>query len=131
MDPPFVPAGDEDSSAAYAPGVTVASWPVRSSSDACGWALFHRMADWAVHQARWLGAPAVRSGVGGAVALGVATLWAIVWHTSSMARTLLRPGVVGQGATSISYGAPCIFATSTVSPRGWRHCAISAQTPPK
>eukprot|EP00969_Alexandrium_andersonii_P161240 7125430-Alexandrium_andersonii.AAC.1 len=36
------------------------------------------MADWAMHQARWLGATAIRNGDGGAVALCVATLWAIV-----------------------------------------------------
>eukprot|EP00969_Alexandrium_andersonii_P329667 14567963-Alexandrium_andersonii.AAC.1 len=53
---PFVLAGDEDLTDAYSPQVTISSWPTRASSDQCGWALVHRVADWAAHQARWLGA---------------------------------------------------------------------------
>eukprot|EP00969_Alexandrium_andersonii_P067002 2954758-Alexandrium_andersonii.AAC.1 len=65
--------GDEDASRAFTPSTLVASWPARSSSEGCGWTLFHRLADWAVHQARWFDASSIRRNGDGAAGLGVAT----------------------------------------------------------
>eukprot|EP00969_Alexandrium_andersonii_P273259 12077759-Alexandrium_andersonii.AAC.1 len=69
--------GEVDVSQDFVPSALVAPGPAHAPGDECGWAVFHRLADWAAHQARWLGSSSIRGGVAGSTALGVATLWTL------------------------------------------------------